>query len=85
MGGSGGLGPALAHGLDGKPHVVVHIERSRLVVCIELVVAARKLYGVVPANADGELAPLVVGVNGQERVVQVEQRQPGAICLGISH
>ncbi|MNV27797.1 hypothetical protein D3C71_1189580 [compost metagenome] len=72
------LGPAQAHRLGRKTHVVVHIERASLVVGVELVVAARELHGVVPADADGEFAPLVVRVERQQRVVQVKQRKPQA-------
>jgi hypothetical protein len=60
----------------GKRFRIVHVERAGLVVGIELVVAARKLHRVVPADANGEFAPLVVGVQGQQRVVEVEQRKP---------
>ena len=80
-----GLGPAQTHGLGGKPHVVVHVERARLVVGVELVIAARELHRVVPADADGELAPLVVGVERQQRVVQVEKCQAKAASLHFNH
>ena len=79
------LGAALAHGFGGKAHVVVHIQRTGLVVGVKLGIAAGKVHRVGPADADGELAPLVVGVERQQRVVQVEQGQPGAMVRGFSH
>ena len=85
MGCRGGLRPPQANRLGGEAYVVVHIERTCLVMGIELVVAAGKLHRVVPAEANGELAPLVIGVERQQGVVQVEQGQPKARGLGIRH
>ncbi len=66
---------AQADGLGGEADVGVRVQRARLVMGIELVVAGLEVAGVAPADLQGELAPGVVGVDRQEGVVEVEQRE----------
>ena len=62
----------------GEAHVVVDVERARLVVGVERVVAALELGRVGPADGLRELAPGVVRIDRQQRVVEVEQRDAPA-------
>ena len=63
------------------------VELAGLVLRVELVVAAPEFGFVDPAEPDHELAPGMVGVERQQRVVEVEQTQVHApsssviICL----
>jgi hypothetical protein len=68
-------GTTLAGGAGGKPHVIVDVERARLVVGIKLVIALAEHRRVGPAQFGGEHAPGVVGVQRQQGVVQVKQRE----------
>src|SRR5690606_6556802 len=63
----------LAHGGRGEADVVVDIQRARLVVGVIAVVGLAELLGVAPAQAHGEFAPGVVGVQGNEGVIEVEK------------
>ena len=71
---SGLFRPMQAHGLGGKAHVVGHVQRAGLVVGKEFFIAARKLVGIGPADLRGELAPSEIGVDAQQRMVQVKKR-----------
>ncbi len=75
MRGSGLVGAVVAHRLGRKAHIVVHIERASLVMGKEFVVAAGELDRIGPADAGRELAPRVVRVDRQQRVVQVKEGQ----------
>ena len=77
------LGAALANGVGGEAHVVVHVQPPGDVVVVERLVAPAELFAVGPADADGEFAPLVVGIQGQQGVVLVEQGQSAALYLRV--
>ena len=66
------LRPLTAHGLGGEAHVVVDVERARLVVGKELVVALAEVMRIGPADVGGEDTPGVVRVDRQQGVVEVE-------------
>jgi hypothetical protein len=50
----------------------MHIQRSGLVLGVKIVVSALELHWVHPASAYRELTPGVVGIDGQQRVVQIK-------------
>jgi hypothetical protein len=81
------VGAALAQGIRGEAHVVVDVERAGLVVLVELVVAALELHRIGPADLLREDSPGVIGIDRQQRVVEIEQGQgcPGALASLRSH
>jgi hypothetical protein len=75
-----GLGLTLtAHGRGGETAVFMDIQRAGLVLGIKGVVLALEVPGVTPTQRQGELAPAVVGVKGNQGVVQVKQGQLGLL------
>lgn len=56
-----------------KIQKLVDVQRASLVVCKKLIVSRFKLGPVQNAFVDQELRPSMVGVNGQQGVVQVKQ------------
>ena len=56
----------------GKTHVVMQVKRSGLVLLKKTGVQTPELDAIAPAQRDGEFAPLVVGIERHQRVVQVE-------------
>ena len=76
-----GLGQrALTPHRGGEVDVGVEIERAGLVVGIEGIVAATELVGIGPADLDHEAAEGMVGVDRDQRVVQVEQAEMAGGC-----
>ena len=53
----------------------MNVQRTRLVVGIELIVTASELIVVGPANVGGVDAPRIVRIDRQQGVVQVKQGQ----------
>jgi hypothetical protein len=65
----------IAPGRRGEVDVGRDVQRAAHVGGVELVVAAAKTCAVRPADLDHELAERVVGVGGQQRAVEIEQRE----------
>ena len=70
----------LAPGRGGEVDVGVDVQPAGQVVLVERVVAAAEVVAVGPAQRDDEFAEGVVGVAGQQRAVEVEQRQVHRAC-----
>jgi hypothetical protein len=59
----------------GEVHIRGQVQRAGLVVGVEGIVALAELLAIGPADVDHELAEGVVGIDRNERAVEVEQAQ----------
>ena len=82
------IGRALAQRLGDEVDVGIDVEPAFAVLRIERVVAALERRRVDPTEADHELAPGEVGVDRQQRVVEVEKTEihvsPSSACICLS-
>ena len=71
----GGFCPFQAHRFSGKSNVVMNVENARLVISIKRVISGFERGRIRPTNLQTELAPCVIGIKGEQGVIEIEQCQ----------